>query len=607
MLLMPALALAACNAEDGGPTASRADILLVVDNSRGILDKQQILALAVPDLLEALVNPLCVDEDGVAAGGQPDGPDDSCPSGTEREFQPLRDIHFGVISTSLGGHGADACDAQTDPLENDRGHLIDRLPGPPGMPPPGTVPTYDDLGFLAWDPDGNLSPAGENDATVLADSLSQMVLGAGQTGCGYESQLESWYRFLVDPDPYETITVQDVDPDPYIETLEAIPSGTDHVLLEQRKNFLRPDSLLAIILLSDENDCSIRDGGQSFYAAQIYSPGGGAPYHLPRPRAACAVDPNDPCCRSCGESPGPGCDDSADDCSSPLPSEDDQINLRCYDQKRRFGIDFLNPTDRYITGLTSLQVTDRNGELVDNPLFSDLDPDDDIDAIRSPDLVFFTSIVGVPWQDVARLDATSEPDLVSGQDAAGNGVGGFQTGSELDQNDTWELILGDPVHYHTDPDALPNDPLMIESIDPRTGINPLTGDPLAPPDSPSPTANPINGHEYDIPRSNDLQYACIFELPEPKDCQDPNSIGCDCLDPGNHPQCQEATGGYGFTQYRAKAYPSIRLLQVVEGVGDRGAVGSICSAQLDTPSEADFGYRPFIRTLVDSFESRLVR
>jgi hypothetical protein len=30
-----------------------------------------------------------------------------------------------------------------------------------------------------------------------------MVVGAGQIGCGYEAQLESWYRFLVDPTPAE--------------------------------------------------------------------------------------------------------------------------------------------------------------------------------------------------------------------------------------------------------------------------------------------------------------------------------------------------------------------------------------------------------------------
>ncbi len=30
-----------------------------------------------------------------------------------------------------------------------------------------------------------------------------MIGGAGENGCGFESQLESWYRFLVDAKIYE--------------------------------------------------------------------------------------------------------------------------------------------------------------------------------------------------------------------------------------------------------------------------------------------------------------------------------------------------------------------------------------------------------------------
>ncbi|EYF06119.1 Hypothetical protein CAP_2309 [Chondromyces apiculatus DSM 436] len=37
------------------------DILLAIDNSISMADKQDILALAVPDLVEGLVNPPCVD------------------------------------------------------------------------------------------------------------------------------------------------------------------------------------------------------------------------------------------------------------------------------------------------------------------------------------------------------------------------------------------------------------------------------------------------------------------------------------------------------------------------------------------------------------------
>ena len=54
--------------------------------------------------------------------------------------------------------------------------------------------------------------------------------------------------------------------------------------------------------------------------------------------------------------------------SSPTLSDlEDDINLRCWDQKRRFGIDFLYPIDRYTQALTQLNVPNRQGDLVHIP------------------------------------------------------------------------------------------------------------------------------------------------------------------------------------------------------------------------------------------------
>jgi hypothetical protein len=61
---------------------------------------------------------------------------------------------------------------------------------------------------------------------------------------------------------------------------------------------------------------------------------------------------------------------------------EDNINLRCWDQKRRFGIDFLYPIDRYTQAFTQATIVNRAGELVPNPLFSDLNPADGITEIR---------------------------------------------------------------------------------------------------------------------------------------------------------------------------------------------------------------------------------
>src|SRR6185295_14541994 len=89
-----------------------------------------------------------------------------------------------------------------------------------------TVPTYQSQGFLAWDPAQKLAPPGESNISSLTANVKAMVLGAGQIGCGYESQMESWYRFLVDPEPYQTIELDQQG--------RAVPTGIDQEILTQR-------------------------------------------------------------------------------------------------------------------------------------------------------------------------------------------------------------------------------------------------------------------------------------------------------------------------------------------------------------------------------------
>ncbi len=617
---------------DTGGTApativERVDLLLDIDNSRSMADKQTILALAVPDLVKSLVNPGCIDVSTGSYVSTPPGPLDQCPAGTKREYQPVLDIHVGIITSSLGGHGSDAC-ASTGAgkqSNDDKAHLISRKdPSLPAM-----IETYQASGFLAWDPSQKLNPPGEADldmdsatdgnTTALIPTLRDMLLGAGQIGCGYESQLESWYRFLVDPSPPESVTL---DPDQKV-----VLNGIDKVLLDQRKRFLRPDSALVIVMLTDENDCSIRESGQFYFAAQQKS-GSGSPFHLPKARALCDTDPGNECCFSCGQSgpkdnngnpvcdPDPTCK-TADGKTVYLDEIGDNINLRCWEQKRRFGIDFLYGIDRYTSALSASTVTDRNGQVVSNPLFSDLDQSDTITNVRDPGLVFMAGIVGVPWQDIARTNGGGIPDLNAGLDANGKPIGGFKSGSELAKAlpslgySGWDLILGDFEHY-----GAPKDPLMHESFLARTGNNPITGDPLAG----QALVNKINGNEWTIPKHDDLQYACIFPLvkvgadgsitADKRDCTMPGTYaGCDCEDTNNdNPLCQvNPATGKPTDQVRAKLYPGLRHLAVLKGLGTQGVVASGCPAQLTTPTQADFGYRPAVASLVERLKPHLLK
>ena len=571
-----------------GPVG-KVDLLFNIDNSRSMADKQQILNLALGDLITGLTNPACLDDNGNVVSAP--GPLADCPQGSARQYKPVTDIHIGVISSSLGGHGSDACNPSGagKASNDDKGHLLDRLDPSTAQ----TVPTYKGLKFLAWDPKQALSPPGEDDSNLLLSSFRDMVIGVGQIGCGYEAQLESWYRFLADPNPPESIML---DGNQVI-----VPIGTDDVVLQQRRDFLRPDSMLVIVTLTDENDCSIKEEGQFYLAAQQKTVNG-SPFHLPKARAICETSPQDTCCYSCGQigptdangNPLCAADPSCKDVNGQtvmLDETTDNINLRCWDQKRRFGIDFLYPVDRYIGALSQGSVTDRDGNVAPNPIFSDLDTSDGVGPIRDPGLVLYAGIVGVPWQDVAK----NPGDLKQG----------FKTAGELTQPDveghtTWDIILGDwPVG-----EAL--DPFMHESLLPRTGTNPVTKTAVLPTDSSE--LNPINGHEWTIPKSDDLQYACIMPIPMMRDCSTPGTYsGCDCEDKTNdNPLCvKNKDTNLPTDQVRGKAYPSLRELSVLKGIGDRAVIGSICAAQVTDASQPDYAYRPVISSLIDRMKSRL--
>ncbi|WP_437811616.1 hypothetical protein [Sorangium sp. So ce1078] len=606
-------------------SVDKIDLLLAIDNSGSMADKQDILATAIPDLVQGLVNPRCIHKNGTEAPRTVSSPNEDCPPDFKREFEPVKDIHIGIISSSLGGHGSGACQAMTSASNVDMAHLLARTDEDSTM---NDIPTYLNRGFLAWDPDqkkedapgqtgtpdeddGEADIEGDTNAdlndTSLVEQLTAMVKGTGQAGCGFEAQLESVYRFLVDPEPYESIV---------LEGDNAVPKGVDSVVMTQRSQFLRPSSLLAIIMLSDENDCSIREEGRNYLVAET-SRG----FRLWRPRTECATDPGHECCRSCSQKQD-GCPvDPA--CTGPdgnparLSAAEDPVNSRCWDQKRRFGFDFLYPIDRYRRAFTEAQIPNRKGELVPNPLFSDPNPDDGDSTIRDPGLVFFAGIVGVPWQDIARLNEAGEPDLLQGLNENGEPVGGFKNATELGAPlldnafaSTWELILGDPANYQP-----PKDPFMVESTAPRSGMNPITGDTIVPPGQAG--WNTINGREYTIPpgSTGDLQYACIFDLPESKSCEGSNQ-SCDCRvlmgQTNDNPLCQPEAGNdqadpepRTTTQIKAKAYPGLRELQLIRELGPQGIVGSVCPAQLENTNGADYGYRPAIGAIIDRLKTVL--
>lgn len=518
------------------------DLLLAIDNSSSMSDKQELLGLAVPRLVDRLVNPLCVDtsiENPIPLGqiDQPDDPSAPCPvvtvDGVEvqttREFEPVKDIHVGIISSSLGDLNADTCGREHP---NDQGHLLDRTKPAQDGDPEGTAPTFEDKGFLLWDPGGKYGP--ETGIQVFRDTLADMVVGVNQDGCGYEQPLEAIVRFLVDPAPY--LTLEQVDTG----GSGAKPKkkvGLDKTLLDQRADFLRPDSLVAVILLSDENDCSVQAEGFGYIALSQSGFDAGS--------AKCAEDETDKCCYSCSATAPPeGCE--VDEGCKDREVEYSTSDLRCWEQKRRFGVDSLYPVARYANAFKLKKIDPNRADLVprneedgvDNPLL----------AGRPPNLVYFAGIVGVPWQAIARQNEAGQPDLTLG----------YKTPAELESGNLFAALAGDPDKY-----VKPTDPFMVESVTPRTRMSTLLG--AAPSEE-----NGINDRDVETGELL-LQATCRFE----------------------------------FSGETAKATPGLRQLSLIQKMGEQGIAASVCPARTDDENATDYGYNPAVGSIVDALKAGL--
>ncbi len=589
---------------------TKLDLLLVVDNSASMADKQRTLAKALPDLINTLITPPCVRADG--SRQLRSNIEETCEPGSKPEFEPLADIQVGVITSSLGGFGSPH-DCQ-QPQQADMGHLL------------ATRPRASDIasnsGVLSW-------RRGEDPGPFM-QSFTELVPRAGDFGCGWESGLEAWYRFLIDPTPYQAMERQACrEGDTSARCARAVRDGAgqrliDQELLAQRRAFLRPDSLLLVLMLSDENDCSFREHEHSWLLSQAQLEPG-IPRAAYRASDVCETDPDAACCHSCalappegcpsetnekGQSVGAGCANNSgrfDITEEPSP---DPANLRCFDQKRRFGLDLLYPEQRYVNALSSPQLCPLSDTLdpndcgaqdrIDNPLF----PGARGGAGRaSADEVFLVGLLGVPWQDLAKDPAPSAPLEYLPAAASTTGTPAVH----------WAWLLGEAG-------APPGDALMRESIEPRVGENPATSSALVSPDV-GRLENPINGHESTNLARDDLQFACIFPLEQARTCptveEDQKALqagtplpSCDCTgfesdEPHRSPLCLAEDGSYDNTQRFAKAYPSLRQLRVLQRLGEGSVVASICPKQLSAPNASDFGYRPAMRAIVNKLKGKL--
>ena len=644
------------------------DLLLMIDNSSSMADKQATLAAAVPQLLGQLVQPNCVD--GAGASLNPPvaaslGAAQPCPTNSSPEFNPVNNIHIGIVTSSLGDHGANTlctpglATQYTDPATsqpilqpadvNDMGRLAGTFTRASAAQADAqtTFATLSSSGFLAWGNSDLPTGVGQADLTAANKIFTDMVAAVHEVGCGYESSLEGWFRFLIDPvPPVYPLAAPDAQSFTH-------RTGSDDVVLNQRAAFLRPDSLVAIVMLTDENDCSIRDTDVGWVSAKTDT-------SITSGSTKCAENPNDKCCYSCTVSGPPG--GCANGCAGAGPAVDDgtyQANIRCWQQKRRFGYEFLYPKSRYVVGLTKKELCpdqsfgdmdcdceyansigascNPGGRRMPNPLYSTvvgtLNNNQAIvgypNAIARSDnsAIFLAGIVGVPWQDIGVTDANGVLSYIPVTDPAW--TDSAATSATAPNNvptngakNIWDMIYGDD-----NANVQPKDIHMVESVVPRAGL-------------PAPTAavnaDPFNGHEYNTARE-DLEYACIYALPQSRPCdctagttfasckyQHPNDC-CDLTYPSDgaggpgadfdKPLCQNPAGGAPqATQYSAKGYPGLREIAVLHDYAlspnaltlGNSIVASICPKDLASAATSPgYGYNPAVAALINRLKEKL--
>lgn len=190
----------------------KVDLLFMIDNSNSMREEQEALAREIPGLVRALV------------------------SGTlgERTFPPVKDLNVGIISSDMGTGGITVTSC-SEPNLGDDGVLITRgntdVAGCMG----GGYPTF--LNFQ--------NRGGAVDETAVTNFAAQVncVAQLGVNGCGFEQQLESILKALSPTTRNDFFRGT---------TGHSGPGG-------QNEGFIREDALLAVIAVTDEDDCSATD------------------------------------------------------------------------------------------------------------------------------------------------------------------------------------------------------------------------------------------------------------------------------------------------------------------------------------------------------------
>jgi hypothetical protein len=260
------------DAIDSSCRTTKVDLLFVIDNSGSMSEEQAKLARTVPSLL------------GILATGNHSGKRSN--AGEPTDFVPAESIHVGVISTDMGINGApsqNSCgDRSFEPTDPDTRMSVLRINKPFGddgvlhsstavavagiraptgdgsefqlvVPPePACADLALDKPYLSYHPEDLFEDTG-----FAFSCISKL----GRNGCGLEQQLESMLKALT-PAGSRRFTF----------SADTRGQGTEP---GANAGFLREDAILAVVHVSDEDDCSIPDQSRAIFDSTTMTVAGG--------------------------------------------------------------------------------------------------------------------------------------------------------------------------------------------------------------------------------------------------------------------------------------------------------------------------------------------
>lgn len=193
------------------------DLLLVLDNSASMADERAALGAELPRLVR------------VISSGAPDG----WPMG---ELRRPKSLHLGVVTADMGVAGFNVPTCTRAAMVGDDGLL--RTAGSTALA--SCAASYPS--FLAYEPS-----ASTRTPEQVGDDF-RCVATAGSDGCEFQQPLEAALKALT----------------PSTSPTSFFAGARGH---GDRENagFLRPNSVLAIVLVTDQDDCSVQSGSEDIF------------------------------------------------------------------------------------------------------------------------------------------------------------------------------------------------------------------------------------------------------------------------------------------------------------------------------------------------------